>query len=91
MNKIKNKYYSKFSFLPKKMSNGNWVWFKKYHEAYLSTPFVATWFIIRRLESEDYMIEIIKGDIVDDIEQHKVYRFGSASELTKHVRYGQLQ
>lgn len=88
MTKTKDKYYCKFSFLPTKLSNGRWLWFKVYHEANLTTAFVHNWVVVRRIDGEDYIIETLKGDIIDGIEQNPIYKY--PLDTIKHIKYGKL-
>jgi hypothetical protein len=59
------KYYLHFAWLPKVLSNGDSIWLTNYHEAYLNLPILDLVYTIRRISPADYIIETLRGDIVD--------------------------
>lgn len=50
------------------MYNGHKVWFENYYEAHITLPIIhefGVFYSNRRISSVDYMIEVIKGNIVN--------------------------
>ncbi len=66
------KYYLHFAWFPKILSNGDRIWFEYYYEAYLDLPILDLVYTIRRLNTTDYLVETLKGNIVDGMDMRPV-------------------
>ena len=72
-----NKYYLKFAWFPKVLTNGQRIWWERYYEATLRMPLSwanhvqATYmtYTKRRLSTVDYLVETLKGDIVEGVDK----------------------
>lgn len=59
------KYYLRYAWYPKRLSNGQLIWFRHYYEAQLDTLFVDPVYTRSRLSEEDFLIGTLRGDIVN--------------------------
>jgi hypothetical protein len=59
------KYYLRFAWFPKTLSNGQKIWFESYYEVHLDLPIIDPVYTIRRITAVDYIIETLKGEIVN--------------------------
>ncbi len=63
------KYYLRFAWLPNTLSDGTRIWFDTYYEVHLDLPVLDPVYTIRRISSADYIIETLKGNIVNGYDQ----------------------
>jgi hypothetical protein len=59
------KYYLRFAWFPKTLDNNEKVWLENYYEAHFNLPIVDPVYTISRISVIDYLVESIKGNIVD--------------------------
>lgn len=73
-----NKYKLRFAWFPKTLSDGRKIWFENYYRATLSLPIIYNTgrsqsfemhYTIRNISTTDYLVETLKGNIVDGIDQ----------------------
>jgi len=63
------KYYLRFAWFPKILSDGKKIWFKNYYEVYLDLPIIDPVYTIRCISTADYIIETLRGNIIDGKDQ----------------------
>lgn len=80
------KYYLRYAWFPKTLDNGEKIWFKNYYEVHFDLLFIDPVYTISRISTVDYIVECLKGTIVDG---HSVdWGFNSAAErMLNAVRF----
>jgi len=63
------KYYLRFAWFPKTLSSGEKIWFKDYYEVHLDLPVIDPVYTIRLISTIDYIIESLKGNIINGMDQ----------------------
>ena len=59
------KYYLRYAWFPKTLDNNEKVWFENYYEVHFNLPIVDPVYTISRISVIDYLVESIKGNIVN--------------------------
>ena len=59
------KYYLRYAWFPKTLDNGQKIWFEHFYEVHYDLPVVEPVYTISRISVMDYLIESIKGTIVN--------------------------
>jgi hypothetical protein len=59
------KYYLRYAWFPKILDNGEKIWFRYYYEVHINLPTVDPVYTISRISQIDYIVEALKGTIID--------------------------
>jgi hypothetical protein len=59
------KYYLRYAWFPKTLDNDEKVWFKYFYEVHFDLPMVDPVYTISRISTVDYIVECLKGTIVN--------------------------
>jgi hypothetical protein len=59
------KYYLQYAWFPKILNNGKKIWLQHYYEVHLDLPILDLVYTIKRLDTAEYIIECLRGNIVD--------------------------
>lgn len=59
------KYYLRFAWFPITLDNDEKVWLKNYYEVHFNLPIIDPVYTISRISTSDYIIETLKGNIID--------------------------
>ena len=59
------KYYLRFAWLPKSLDSKEKIWLKNYYEVHFDLPVIDSVYTISRISTVDYIIETLKGNIVN--------------------------
>lgn len=58
-------YYRRFAWLPTQLTNNKILWLKPYYKAYIDMGIGFSRLGIVKYSAEEYVIQILKGNIVD--------------------------
>ena len=59
------KYIKRRAYFPVILSNGRWIWLESYYEMYHILPVVEHAILRRRISIGEYLLEILRGKVVD--------------------------
>lgn len=59
------KYYLRYAWFPKTLDNNEKIWFDCFYEMHLGLPTVDPVYTTSRISKIDYIVESLKGTIVD--------------------------
>ena len=59
------KYYLRFAWLPKTLDSKKRIWLKNYYEVHFDLPVIDPVYTISRISTVDYIIETLRGTIVN--------------------------
>jgi hypothetical protein len=72
MMQVLGKYYLRFAWLPKTLSDGTEIWLKDYYEVHLDLPVLDPVYTIRYISPADYIVESLRGNIINGMDQGHV-------------------
>lgn len=70
MTKQLGKYYLRFAWFPKTLTHSKEkIWWDHYYEAHLDLPILDPVYTIKTMSTTDYIVEALKGNIIDGYDQ----------------------